>query len=123
MTVNVTDNTYVAKIWFIAWDGSDWMATLYKEVLDAKWTLSYRFRYYKPDPLQDPFTDDDEKSGYTATMTGTEAEMIAACDDIARMMVDARGGVLDEVVIGEVGSKALTTALSGRPWAHMRQLQ
>lgn len=126
MTVlDLVEDSYVAKVWFISWEGVDLLAGLYKRhASDTRWAFNYRFRYHRPDPFQDPFTDDDKKSEYHVGIDGSEEELTQMIDfwaeTIARGAPSGPGELFHVPVRG--GCDALKTALSTQPWAHSREM-
>ncbi len=120
---DIDEDTYVSRVWFIGDGDRDWLAMLFKQhKADTRWTLRWRFRTYKPDPHQDPFTNDDEKSASGLTFEakpGTEEQMAS----IIGMAVEMTG-IKGELKILEIkgGPKEFMEIFSKQPWATTRAL-
>lgn len=125
MTFIIGENTYIACVFFIANNERDVMGALVKEsALDREWLLSYRFRYYAKGTASDtdPFSDEDEKSWYSARKIGTEDELMK---DLRRLvatvvLTSVPNAHTVEIVPVNGGIEAWHNALKGKSWAHFR---
>lgn len=80
--VDVTETTYVLKVWFVSWGEVDWMLVVFREKDDpeGRWRGVYRFAYR--------FSGQEErKSIYTIQFdAGSEEEAIKMMDDFAEVV-------------------------------------
>jgi len=117
MAFHFTEACYVEKVWFAAWEDTDWMAIVYRETADAPWSAMYRFRYYTSG-VADPFAD-DRKSWYrldgTKVTDDARIALIDAMDFVGEATVAARGAKLWVVNVQGNGLKAIK-CLEEQPW-------
>lgn len=124
--------SYLVKIWYVAWEGGDWMASIWKDTLaDAEFKLEYRFRYYGTEhvPGGDPFTDEDRKSWYSGTVKAPEDEAVQKMDLTASLLAAARAAQHGDLkfadsldVRGGVEAFAKLATKSRKPWLHTRRM-
>lgn len=110
----------IVGIWFLATipGSQDWMAGLSEIEPDAKYKLTYRFRYYGDDG-KNPFEGGDRRSWYDGTMTGTRAYCIAAIRQTGGMLASVAHEKLYEVMNnGDLGD--FMRRFQDQPWAFMR---
>lgn len=119
MTIEITERTI--GIWFLYLnDSSDWMAGLWRE--DDGIHLSYRFRYYRDDKLDE--TSEDEKNWYSL-MTGESVQVsIRTVRDLIEGMQEELGaGESWEILMGERGVEDFTKEFLSMPWAHITRIE
>jgi len=78
----------IVGVWFILTihNVQDWMAGLREIVPEEKYSLTYRFRYYKDDNAWD---SEDKKNWYEAEVTGTRAYCLASLRSVAEQLAKA----------------------------------
>jgi hypothetical protein len=78
----------IVGVWYVVTilDYQDWLAALREIEPDAKYELTYRFRYYTGDQSKNPFDDGDKKNWYSGEVTGTRAYCIAALRKVAGIL-------------------------------------
>lgn len=115
-------STHLYGFWFIAGDGRDWLAAL--ELVDDKWTLTYRFRYHSPESTS-PHDNKDRKSGYTCTgKDGSIAErdriLEVTMKVVALIELEFRSKVDAVILDCDPNDPKAFFELTSRPWAHVR---
>lgn len=124
--IEITEKTYVSQLWFFSFGGGDWMGCLFKNEDAEKWSFNYRFRYYGApavEGVEDPFTDDDRKSGYEGTMEGEEDEVRSAVDQAVDLMMRAHPNATDlHAVPVRGGLEAFTEVMKKQTWMHARSM-
>jgi hypothetical protein len=81
----ITFDEKIVGVWFVATlPTQDWLAALRELEPDAKYELTYRFRYYKDDK---PWDSEDKKNWYRGEVTGTRAYVIASIRAVVDTMV------------------------------------
>jgi hypothetical protein len=74
----------IVAIWFLAtMEGQDWLCGLRELIPDEKYSLTYRFRYYKDEKA---FDSQDEKNWYEAEISGTRNYALLIVRDLAKQM-------------------------------------
>jgi hypothetical protein len=87
----------IVGVWFLATipDHQDWLAAIRELEPDAKYEMTYRFRYYTDGP--DPFND-DKKNWYKGTLSGTRNYVILSFRSVAETMKSLSPAPLYEVM-------------------------
>lgn len=119
MTIEITERTI--GIWFLLLEEkSDWMAALWHE--DDGVHLSYRFRYYRDDKLDE--TSKDRKSWYSLTTGETAQVSVRAIRDLIEGMQEELGaGQSWEILMGERSVEEFTEEFISMPWAHVTRVE
>lgn len=114
--IEITDKT--VGLWFIEWEGVDWLAHL-KEVLpEKKYELTHRFRYHKDDKV---FDSEDEKRWYQGTLTGTRPFVLLNLRELAKKIKDEIHGVqVYEYLMDDKGVDDLMRRFTGAPFAYAK---
>jgi hypothetical protein len=116
--IDLGEIEYVEAIWFV--DGTvdgNWMAWLYRAKGDTRWTLKYRFRYYRDDKTHD---SSDERSWYEGTCPPESlSKMIESTDLIAAMNVVRFAGPLDKTVVQGTAERAIEM-IAGKSWCDVK---
>jgi hypothetical protein len=115
--VDFTNETYIDTVWFLAWDQTDWMATIFKDTAESPWRLTYRFRYY--DPSGDD--DKDKKSPYQLRAKDGSEDSLRRLHDATNLIV----GMTEKQFALKVNAcvpvkgdaHAYYAALEKQPWA------
>lgn len=83
---------YFVGVWFVSGGERqmDWMATLFRDPGETRWTMRSRFRYYDP-ASRDPHDGTDERSNYEGSIEGSDKEVMAKIDYVANALVTASG--------------------------------
>jgi hypothetical protein len=84
MTLELKDGRYVSQMWYCANGEKDWLCALYRDP-GERWTMLYRFRYYRDDKV---FDSKDIKNWYCwrAPTDRTESEVIKFTDSLAEFI-------------------------------------
>lgn len=128
MTIELTETSYVAAVWFIGgttpWgEGWDYLCALYKgNAAERTWTIRGRLRQHTGSG-PDPFTDGDPKTWYGATVEGEEHEVCEKHERVMREVAESLRADRFERVDVRGNAKAFAAAMHRRPWAHVREAQ
>jgi hypothetical protein len=109
----------IVGIWFIGWEKRDWMAGVRELEPEAKYELTYRFRYHKDDGI---FESEDKKSWYSGTLSGTRAFVVASIKSMARGFATASDGKLYEVLNDDRDLDKFMRVFQEMPFVYMRQV-
>src|SRR5882762_9688868 len=96
MSIDIDDN--ILGLWFVAWQGADWMAGLWKTPNGPEG--KYRFRYYKDDKA---FGSKDEKRWYVLKPIGApqpDEEIVETLSRMAELICEANRGEKWELLRG-----------------------
>ena len=109
----------VLAIWYAALGTrGDWLCMIAKMKDDPdRWTMRYRFRWYKD---RKAFDSDDVKNWYVAKTEHSASEALATMDMVANFIAAPYGATVDRIFVQGDARKALEL-LSKRPWAHVRR--
>ena len=117
--LEICDETEVATMWFVDWEGADWLGCVFRPPGEP-WRAVYRFRYHDADEDR-VFDSKDEKSWYRFDLPEDRSvddlvDMLATVADATRMRC---GGHHDRIVVNGMGP-ALLDERRKRPWFHMK---
>ncbi len=117
----LTDKSYVSRAAFVSGHEKDMMVMLFKEdIASTTWIFRYRFRYYMPDPDQNPFDDDDKKSVWSAVVTEeTEGKKM-----VAFLAAKVAGDWSGEAKVLDIDGDMATfmRIWSQQPWVHQMRI-
>ncbi len=100
-------NNYFAGYWFIAGDGVDWLAAVWREAGAKDWVLRYRFRYHNDEP---------PKGHEEFVVQGaTEDDIVTDINDLAAHIASDYGGEVRFVPVHGHGGDALAV-FAVQPW-------
>ena len=72
----------IVGVWYlVTTEAQDWLAAIRELEPDAKYELTYRFRYYKDHKI---FDSDDTKNWYHGTLSGSRNYVVLNMRRIAR---------------------------------------
>jgi hypothetical protein len=108
-------------VWFlVTTEKQDWLATLSEVEPNAKYELTYRFRYYSPESV-DPWDGKDRKSWYSGVVNGTREAAITGLREVGNALVLFGAiGHLDEV-LNEGDFEDFIRRFRARPWVFSRE--
>lgn len=115
----ITLDEKIVGIWFMnPMPGQDWMAAVNEIEPEAKYKLTYRFRYYKDDKA---FDSEDKKNWYEGEVTGTRSYVIAAMRHVAQTLAEKSGeaGPVYEV-LNDGDVQKFRRTLGDMPFVFMR---
>lgn len=103
----------------------DWLATAWRDSVSEPWTVTYRFRYYGPDPS--PWSGEDEKNIFEMKIPAddvTEDRLAESFKAVARALVsEGFNDRLDWIDVRTDDPTRVIDLLSARPWAHVKRLR
>jgi hypothetical protein len=110
----------IVGIWFLSTipNKQDWLAAVREIEPDAKYELTYRFRYYKDDK---PFDSEDKKNWYQGQLTGTRLYVIAAMRSVGNKLAGVAHQPLYEVM-NDRGVNQFMRDFEKQPWAFARRM-
>ena len=119
---------FVSRIFTVAGDKRDCLASLFKEHPGEPWTFAIRFRYYRSDfEARDPFNDHDERSGGAFVVPPEKkAEVIKLTREMLGYALAAGfggDGVIHEIVIETNDMRAIKRALEREPFFHIKSAE
>lgn len=119
--LDVKPGRYFVGVWFVSGGERqmDWMATLFRDPGETRWTMRSRFRYYAP-ASKDPNDGKDERSNHEGAIEGSEKEVMAKIDYVANALVTASGMQLDYVPMMTDDAEAIIERLRSKPWCHVK---
>lgn len=119
-SVELTADTLIDTVWFLAWEQTDWLAIVYRDSPSSKWTMFCRFRYYHDGTRDDAFDGKDEKSGYR--MQAEDGARLVETTSVAAdtLQQHTHGRLWTLKVNGN--SKRYIELLKQQPWAHMKTM-
>ena len=87
----------IVGAWFISTipDRQDWLAAIREIEPDAKYELTYRFRYYEDDKFWD---SKDKKNWYKGTLSGTRTYVVAIFRLVVKNLAERATGPSYEVM-------------------------
>jgi hypothetical protein len=121
--IELGPDVWVHGIWFVGWDGCDWMACIRKA--NGKWRLDYRFRYHKDDKA---FDSKDEKSWYSAEPKDGNGEkgledLIAGVHEVSKAIADSQNTEVDFLLLDCKGDDPkIIFELGDRPWGNPKMM-
>ncbi len=117
--IEIKDDIYTLGIWFVHWNGADWMLSIQRPKEGGPWKGSYRFRYHNsPDPFD--FTDTKNWYGFQVPPETTEDVIISTANRMAAFIALARNGTMDRTLIQGCGLEIFQEKANGKEWFHMR---
>jgi hypothetical protein len=119
--IEITDDTYVLGLWFVAGDNRDWMGAVTRKRGEEVFEIRYRFRYYAS---LDPFDTNDRKNWYMATLKPgiSEEEVIQNMHMMARVMTLGPGFFpeVDFGIVRDYGMEPFAKVLGAKSWMSTR---
>lgn len=114
--------SYIYGVWFIPGDRKDFL--LQMVIVDGKWGVDYRFRYYSEEP-GDPFDNKDKKSGYAFqgqdATEETKARLLVTTQALICQVEDFYGHNADFVLLEcSADDPKILFEIGSRPWAHLK---
>lgn len=127
LMLDVRETTYVVGLFNLSYSDGDILAGAFRDSEDAPWVFAFRFRYYEPDPSLDPFTDNDLKSAYSATLPDakTPEDVISFVHDFFEQIAGGlQATAYDEIIVLGTGPEHFSdvTEKSGKLWFKARQM-
>jgi hypothetical protein len=116
----ITMDEKIVGVWFVSTvpNKQDWMAGVRELEPDAKYELTYRFRYYKDDKV---FDSEDKKNWYRAMLTGrTRSYVIASTREVARTLAEVNGQKMFELLNEDRDAERFHREFMKMPFAFMR---
>lgn len=124
--ITIKEGTLVDCVWFVGWEGGDWLCMLYKHE-GKPWEATYRFRYYHDQ--RSFMMSDDEKSGMRvlSERESDGPEQLRAAIDSVFAAFDAAAcphavTVRDRIRVAGDGD-AFLKAIANKPWANAREME
>lgn len=110
----------VLAIWYAALGTrGDWLCMIARMKDDPnRWTMRYRFRWYKD---RKAFDSDDQKTWYVGKTDHSPEEALATMDQVAAFVAHPYGATVDRILVQGDARKAIEL-LSKRPWAHVQRI-
>jgi hypothetical protein len=113
---------FFSRIFVVQGDEKDFMGALFKDP-GGPWRFDHRFRYYRPDPKDDPFRDHDEKSGLWLVIPAqeTKAGVLRFVRSVLGLAVDmgfGGDGAIHEIVLETNDPRAIKRALQRESFFH-----
>jgi hypothetical protein len=119
---NFLEMAYVEHIWYVAFEGTDWMCVMYKDTTDGPWIGRYRFNYYHSDQ---PFDEKDKKNVYQMSLKdgGEESrkKMVHTLEIFSTIMTTKMEGECWSLPVQGDAIKAVSV-LDKQPWIHKRHV-
>ena len=117
-SVELTDESFIDTVWFLAWEQTDWLAIVYRDTPSSPWTMWSRFRYYHDNADRDAFDGRDRKQGYRVTASDGPRLVAVTQEAAEKLQQHTRGRLHTLVVKGDADT--YLRRLKEQPWAHMK---
>ena len=113
------ENSFIVAVWFVAWEGCDWLCTVWEDDGAAK--AHYRFRYHSEEGDGDPFAGNDTKNWYF--LTGPDrGRLVDACQNVASMTASTQNAHINDHIEVLGSMQDMLEAMTAFPWAHIRRV-
>lgn len=120
--MELSKDIYVVGIWYVAWEGADWLASITRRSPEDPLTLEYRFRYYSAESTS-PFDMHDKKNWYQGHVNDDrEDDVISKINLVAEKLARCQEATVNDAIIVKGDGLAALHELEAKPWAHMRKV-